>query len=199
MNHKIFFCGIGSLGSWLFRALIFREELREHRFVVIDCDRIEDRNVGNQVYTVGQVGLYKTQGITQLLIDWGLRDILSRVEFLTGFLDKHFSIPFDIGLIIDCFDNYESRLILQEFGEKYNIPVIHCGFAVVDGKPMARLAVDDVTDFKGAAGQDVCDLKSFSGFFQGVGAVFADTVVKYLETREPFYLTVGYNLLVKDF
>jgi len=199
MIQKIFIGGIGSLGSWLFRALIFREELKDYGFLVADYDRVEERNVGNQIYTIGQVGMYKTQAMAQTLIDLDMRNVLSRIEFLTGRIDRHFNLPSDICLVVDCFDSYESRKDLSSLAESAGTDVIHCGFGMVGGKPIAKITVNDLSDFRSGNEEDVCDLKEFSGFFQGVGAIFANCVVDFIvKGKWRKDLTVGYNLQVKN-
>ncbi len=197
--NRIFLGGIGSLGSWLLRALIFRDELKDIGLTVMDYDKVEKRNIGNQVYTIGQVGMYKTQAMAQSLLDWDMRHVFDRIEFLTGRADSHLQINDETKLIIDCFDNFESRLVLQAIGDRENIPVLHFGFSLVTGKPIARGTINDLSDFKSAGDQDdVCDLKEFSGFFQGVGAIFANAAIDYLIHRRPFNLVVGFDLSVKN-
>ncbi len=196
---RIFLGGIGSLGSWLLRALIFRDELENIGLTVMDYDKVEKRNIGNQIYTVGQVGMYKTQAMAQSLLDWDMRHVFNRIEFLTGRADSHLQMSDETKLIIDCFDNFESRLVLQDIGDDKSIPVLHFGFSLVSDRPIARGTVNDLSDFESAGGQsDVCDLKEFSGFFQGVGAIFANATVDYLIHGRPFNLVIGFDLSVKN-
>src|SRR5215470_15175861 len=104
---KILFCGGGALGS---HALFLARDL-QHELAVIDFDRVETKNLASQWFVKQMIGKNKATALkTQLLnfYDVKLQDYTVKLTALN--LE---AILGEVGLVVECFDNAESRLLVQ--------------------------------------------------------------------------------------
>jgi molybdopterin/thiamine biosynthesis adenylyltransferase len=123
---RIVFCGVGALGS--IAATLCRN--LEASFALIDFDRVESKNVLAQAYVKQSIGKNKAEALKLQLFNFygvkseafGVRVTAENVEALCGGAD----------LIVDCFDNAKSRLMLSEFARRANKPLLH-GAISADG------------------------------------------------------------------
>src|SRR6476660_4483202 len=120
---KILFCGGGALGS---HALFMARDL-DHDLAVIDFDRVETRNLASQWFVKQMVGKNKATALrTQLLnfYDVKLQDYSVRLTTLNAD-----AILGAADLLVDCFDNAESRQLIQGFARARPKPCVHAGLA----------------------------------------------------------------------
>src|SRR5215470_13889164 len=106
---KILFCGGGALGS---HALFLARDL-QHELAVIDFDRVETKNLASQWFVKQMVGKNKATALKMQLLnfyDVKLQDYTRRLRAL----DVHTRLE-DVGLVVDCFDNAESRREDQKY------------------------------------------------------------------------------------
>jgi len=115
-------CGVGALGSNLADNLA-RQGFRNLR--VIDRDRVEEHNVNTQLYGASDVGAWKTEVLRNQLF----RSVEIEVESIAKTLDDRSARKLLKGadLVIDTFDNSDSRRILQQQCRDSNIECLHVG------------------------------------------------------------------------
>src|SRR6516225_1303020 len=103
---KILFCGGGALGS---HGLFLGRDL-QHELAVIDFDRVETKNLASQWFVKQMIGKNKATALKMQLLnfygvaaqDFTVKLTAVNVETLLG----------PAGLVVDCFDNAESRRIV---------------------------------------------------------------------------------------
>ena len=108
-NFRILICGAGALGSNLAENL-FRQGA--NNLVIVDDDRVEEHNLGTQVYHYHDVGAKKADALQQFLYSVMQEDVDvvgKRLE--KGNVKK---LLRDIDLVVDTFDNNESRQLVQD-------------------------------------------------------------------------------------
>jgi molybdopterin/thiamine biosynthesis adenylyltransferase len=174
--------GAGALGSHL--ILLLRNEAV---MKVIDYDRVEQKNVLAQFHGKPSVGKSKTQSLQQgmqFLFGVKLTTIPHRltsenVKELLGGSD----------LVVDCLDNAESRIVVQEFVRKANIPCLH-GAMAADGV-FGRVVWDAnfVIDSEGIAGAPTCENGEHLPFIGIVSALLARAAQEFLKTGKK----IGYE------
>jgi hypothetical protein len=120
---RIVVCGAGALGGNLIEHLArsaFRAQL-----VVIDHDRVESANVGNQPYDLRHAGLTKVNALAQRVYDACGREI----EGIHATLSAK-SAPRllrDASLVVDALDNAASRLVVRDACANLSIAALHVG------------------------------------------------------------------------
>lgn len=119
---RLTLCGAGALGSNLADNL-GRQGFQQMR--VIDRDRVEEHNVGTQLYGESDIGAWKVEVLKQRLfratgieIDAVRKELTERTA--------HGLLP-ESGLVIDTFDNSASRRLVQEHCQSLQIPCLHVG------------------------------------------------------------------------
>src|SRR6059058_5090821 len=116
-GFKLTLCGAGALGSHLADNLA-RQGFTQLR--VIDRDRVEEHNVGTQLYGEADVGAWKVEVLRQRLfratgveLDAVRKDLTDRNA--RGLLQG-------AGLVLDTFDNSASRRLVQEQCRALSVP-----------------------------------------------------------------------------
>lgn len=117
-------CGAGALGSHLADNLL-RQGFRKLR--VIDHDRIEEHNVGTQLYGVSEVGSKKVDVLRNRLFKATGMEIDTVPKSLTEGNAKKFLRGAD--LVLDTFDNADSRQTLQTVCRTTGQTCLHVGLA----------------------------------------------------------------------
>lgn len=123
---KILLCGGGALGSFL-SDLLARQGYWAQ--TVLDRDKVEDGNFGTQNFGKFDVGRPKA---TQIRFNAHRRYgvvIEALVKSLTKNNAKSLVKGFD--LVLDLFDNGESREVVRAVCEAGNIPCLHSGLAAM--------------------------------------------------------------------
>jgi molybdopterin/thiamine biosynthesis adenylyltransferase len=117
-DPRVTVCGGGALGSQLADNLA-RQGFRQLR--VIDRDRIEQHNVGTQLYGESDVGAWKVEVLRQRLF----RATGVEIDAIRRELDNRSarSLLQDGGLVIDTFDNSASRRLVQEYCRSLQLPL----------------------------------------------------------------------------
>lgn len=116
--------GVGSLGSWL-TDLLVRQGY--YKIKVVDMDRVEGKNYGTQNY--GSKDLGKMKAIATA------NNIYMRLGNQVDHFDRKVTkdnvnkLIEGYDLVIDCFDNVESRLILKNACKAKNMACLHVGMS----------------------------------------------------------------------
>ena len=175
-------CGAGAVGSNLVDSLI-RQGFQ--RLTVIDFDRIEAHNVGTQTYTQSDVGVFKVDVIQAEVfrtVDVEIKAVRQRLternvaKYLRG-----------ADLVVDGFDNHESRALVTEHCRANHIPCVHVGlsadYAEVLWNENYRVPHDVEQE-----GADVCDYPLARNLIQFAVALAGEAVVRFvLEGRRQDY------------
>ncbi|WP_163996059.1 HesA/MoeB/ThiF family protein [Pyxidicoccus caerfyrddinensis] len=148
---RILFCGVGAIGS---SAAVLCRNL-EAQLAFIDFDRVESKNLLAQAYVKPSVGKNKAEALKLQLLNlhgvkaesFGVRLTRDNVEALCGGGD----------LLVDCFDNRDSRLLLSEYARKAGKPLVH-GAVSADGTfGLVRWDERFTPDAEDTAGQATCE------------------------------------------
>lgn len=117
--------GSGALGSWLL-DLLARQGYT--RLTVLDFDRVERKNFGTQNFGKADIGRMKaTIAANNLVVRLGVQCKAIAEKLTASNARKILNDGF--GLVIDAFDNHESREIVKETCVKLGVPCLHCGMS----------------------------------------------------------------------
>lgn len=181
---KIAICGAGALGSNLACHLV-RQGVTQ--LTVIDKDRVEEQNIGTQVYSLDDVGALKAEILRNLIY----REVAEEISAIGQELTEKNASKLLKGhdLIIDVFDNSVSRRCLYETSSNLNIPCLHAG---VNGD-YGEIRWNEVYRVPSDAGDDICDYPLARNLILLVTSVTAETIVRYIIKKERlnFSITLG--------
>jgi len=174
---RILVCGGGALGS---HALFMARDL-EHELAVVDFDRVETKNLGSQWFVKQMVGKNKATALkTQLLNfydvklqDYPIKLTSLNVETLLGQAE----------LVLDCFDNAESRRLVQDFVRARDKPCLHAGLAALGEFGVVRWDEHFVVDEETVAGQATCEGRGFLPLILRVSSALVASVQFFLTEK----------------
>lgn len=115
-------CGVGALGSHLADNLA-RQGFKRLR--VIDRDRVEEHNVSTQLYGASEIGAWKVEALRNRLFRAVEVEIEVHSKELTDRTAKALLNGSDV--VIDTFDNSQSRRLVQERCRAAKLPCLHVG------------------------------------------------------------------------
>jgi len=185
---KIGIFGIGAIGSHLAMNLAIAD--KDLTIVIVDFDVIEDRNIGVHAYLSDQVGMMKTIALSFLLQMFGRDVVCSTYEYKTGDLAS------DYDLVIDCFDNFESRNMLADEAKQKKIPCLHIAFS--QQKTFIVHWDERYDKMDKAYPADVCDMPGARGFITMVTGIASSVVLYWLKTGEKIGFFGNEFRLVKE-
>ena len=115
-------CGAGALGSQMVDNLV-RHGAR--CLTVIDRDRVEEHNIGTQVYDQNEIGARKAE----ILQARCFRSTGVEIEAVAKELNEHNVAKLLRGcdLVFDTFDNSASRRLVTEHCQANSLPCLHLG------------------------------------------------------------------------
>ncbi len=119
---NIVLCGGGAIGSLLADNLV-RQGIRQ--LTVIDDDRIEQHNVGTQLFAQSDVGGFKAEVLKTLCF----RAAGVEISAIAKRLEERTIQKFLRGaqLVVDAFDNSASRRLVAEHCAAHNLACLHLG------------------------------------------------------------------------
>jgi molybdopterin/thiamine biosynthesis adenylyltransferase len=122
-------CGAGAVGSHLVDNLA-RQGLR--RLTVIDSDRVKARNVGTQIYAQSDAGAFKVELLqAEVFRAVGVEIVAVRKRLSAQNVRRLLD---GADLVIDGFDNHESRLVVAEHCRTVRISCLHVGLSADYGE-----------------------------------------------------------------
>ncbi|RKH67709.1 HesA/MoeB/ThiF family protein [Corallococcus llansteffanensis] len=148
---RIVFCGVGAIGSTA--AMLCRN--LDATLVFVDFDRVESKNLLSQAYVKPSVGKNKAEALKLQLHNlhgvkaeaFGVRLTRDNVEALCKGAD----------LLVDAFDNQDSRQLLSDHARKAGTPLVH-GAVSADGTfGLVRWDERFVPDAEDTQGQATCE------------------------------------------
>ncbi len=169
-EQRLTLCGAGALGSHLADNLA-RQGFRHLR--VIDRDRVEEHNVGTQLYGESDVGAWKVEVLRQRLF----RATGVEIEALRKELDGRTAATLlrEGGLVLDTFDNSASRRLVQEQSRALGIPCLHAGLYSDYGE----VIWDERYRVPGDVAGDVCEYPLARNLILLVVAVASEVVIRF--------------------
>jgi molybdopterin/thiamine biosynthesis adenylyltransferase len=164
-------CGAGALGSHLADNLA-RQGFARLR--VIDRDRVEEHNVGTQLYGESEVGAWKVEVLRNRLFRAAGVEIEAVARELTARNAR--SLLRGPGVLVDTFDNSASRRLVQEQARALGAPCLHVGLFA----DYAEVIWDEQYRVPGDAGGDVCDYPLARNLVLLAVAVASETLIRFV-------------------
>ena len=159
-NATVAICGLGGLGSNIAIALA---RAGIGRLILIDFDRVDITNLNRQQYKAYQIGMYKTEALSE-----NLKEIAPYVELETHTLrideDNAVKLLQDADIICEAFDNPECKAmltneVLEKITDKYFIAA--SGMAGLGSAN--KIKTRKLTDKFYICGDEVSDVKDGMG------------------------------------
>jgi molybdopterin/thiamine biosynthesis adenylyltransferase len=174
---KILFCGGGALGS---HALFLARDL-DHELAVVDFDHVETKNLASQWFVKQMVGKPKATALKmQLLNFYGvkLKDYAIRLTSLNAD-----TILGSADLVIECFDNAESRRLVQDYVRSNQQPCLHAGLAANGEFGVVRWDKDFQVEEEDVPGQATCEGRGFLPLILRVSSSLVASIQFFLDAE----------------
>lgn len=132
LQSKVVIVGGGALGS---RSAELLARAGIGNIIIIDRDRIELSNLQRQaLYTEEDIGKAKA-----IVIEERLKKINSSIQ-IRGIAESLADVNVDLlesDLVLDCTDNFEARLLINEYCKKKRMPWVYCAAIKTSGAVMS--------------------------------------------------------------
>jgi molybdopterin-synthase adenylyltransferase len=174
-STRITICGAGALGSNLADTLARQGALKLR---AIDHDRVEEHNIGTQLYTQSDVGAWKAEALRkQLFRATGIEIDAVRKELTEA---NARALLKESDLIIDCFDNSSARTLVQDFSRAHTIPTLHIGLHT----DYCEVIWDELYRIPSDVAGDVCEYPLARNIVQLAVVIASETIMRFLECGE---------------
>jgi molybdopterin/thiamine biosynthesis adenylyltransferase len=174
----ILFCGAGALGS---TAVTLCRTLPA-KLSIVDFDRVESKNLLSQAFTRQAVGKNKAEALKlQLRTFYGV-DATAYPVRLTA--DNVATVAAGADLLVDCFDNAASRLVVRSYAVAAGVPSVHAGLAADGTFGLVRWGERFVPDDADEPGQATCVDGEHLPFIGLVAARLATVVARFVRAGE---------------
>jgi len=192
-HHHVAVFGLGTIGANVAKNLILADERLD--LIVIDSDKVEERNLFTQPYSRTHLGQPKTDAFLAMIYEV-LGHFPERLATLNRRVDEKFSGAREATLLIDAFDNFKSRDLVHGLAIKSRVPVVHLGFSP---DFIATILWNDkyVPNQAGIEGRDVCEVRETSWWLQGVVAIMTKNVLDYLQNKKTASQLIDKNFQIK--
>lgn len=176
-NTKITICGSGTLGANLAENLA-RIDFKV--LTVIDKDIVENKNLINQPYFTYDIGKPKVKAISDLIFSSSSIQINKIYKELTR--GNALQLLKGAHLVIDMFDNIESREIVLEICRQNNVPCLHAG---ISNDGYGEVIWNEHYKLpKKNEGEDPCDTSPNRDLSLMVIAITTEVIIAYLNKGE---------------
>ena len=180
-------CGAGAIGSNLVNNMV-RQGFE--KITVIDFDRIEDHNLHTQVWGRRHCGQLKAGMLKNIMHE----TVGARIEAVTKKLEKGNCkklLPKG-SVVIDGFDNAESRNLVADYCRDNGIECLHSGLY----QDCAEVTWNERYILPGdPKGGDVCEYPLARNVIMLAVAVTTDVIIRYLDEG----VKENYTITLKDF
>jgi molybdopterin/thiamine biosynthesis adenylyltransferase len=179
-------CGAGALGSLLADNLA-RQGFRQWK--VIDRDRVEEHNVGTQLYGEAEIGVLKVEALRNR--------IFRAVGVEIGVVSKELSERNARGLlkgsalVLDTFDNSASRGLVQQHCRALGIICLHVGLFADYAEAIWDEAYRVPSDVAG----DVCEYPLARNLVLIAVSVASELVIRHVLEGS----RTGWSITLRDF
>ncbi len=174
---KIVFCGGGALGS---HTLFLARDL-DHELAMIDFDRVETKNLASQWFVKQMVGKNKATALKMQLLNFYDKKVQDFTVKLTSLNAE--ALLGSADLVVECFDNAESRRIVQDFARSRQKPCVHAGLAANGEFGVVRWDRHFAIDEEGAPGQATCEGRGFLPLILRVSSSLAASIQFFLADK----------------
>jgi molybdopterin/thiamine biosynthesis adenylyltransferase len=183
---SITICGAGALGSLLADNLA-RQGFRLAK--VIDRDRVDQHNVGTQLYSEAEVGAWKVEALRGRLF----RTVGLEVEAVAKEMTERNvrSLLKGAGLVVEAFDNSASRQLVQTHCRAEAIPCLHAGLFA----DYAEVIWDEHYRVPRDVAGDVCDYPLARNLVLLAVAVASEALFRYILDGSK----TGLSVTLRDF
>lgn len=189
-NKTLVICGAGALGSNLV-DMLSRQGVSSIR--VIDMDRVDEHNVNTQVYGDQDVGAMKVNALrNRIFRDTGVAIDVFEKELKSGNAKKALK---NANLVIDAFDNKESRQILHDYCSEKNVPCLHAGMFESYGEVVWNDCYQ-VPKNAEDGDQDVCDYPLSRSLVMMVVTILTEEILDFCLSDNP--RKKSWSLTLKD-
>jgi molybdopterin/thiamine biosynthesis adenylyltransferase len=168
---RITLCGAGALGSNLADNLT-RQGVANLR--VIDHDRVEEHNIGTQIYGESEIGVWKTEALRNRLFRSAGMEIDAIRKQLTA--DNARTLLKDTDLVIDTFDNAQSRRLVQDQCRRQGTACLHVGLSA----DYCEIIWDEHYRVPSDTAADVCDYPLARNLVLLATAIASETIMAYV-------------------
>ncbi len=119
-NASVFVGGVGGLGSTVCEILV---RCGIGKLYIADSDLVDETNINRQfLYTQDDIGKPKN-----VIAKAKLESIGTNCDIQTfGLVDSRFELPL-VDIVVDCFDNKDSKYILSNLAYEKGIYFVHAG------------------------------------------------------------------------
>ena len=180
-------CGAGALGSNLADTLT-RQGFGSLK--VIDKDRVETHNINTQVYSESDVGALKVDALKNKIF----QNVGFEIEAVNKELNEgnYKKLLKDASLIVDCFDNSESRELVQQYCRLKHVSCLHMGLFEGYGE----VIWDEHYKVPKNPGEgDICDYPLARNLVTLVVSIAAEVIANYPHSKER---EKGWTVTLKD-
>ncbi|MBD2451204.1 ThiF family adenylyltransferase [Nostoc sp. FACHB-152] len=180
-NYPVTICGAGALGANIAENLA---RSGFEKLIVIDRDRIEERNLSTQPYYRSDVGAFKAKILANNLY----RAVGTKVDAQTKELTSANTTQLlkDSQLIVDVFDNSVARQAVKDYADQFRIPCVHAGLAA----DYAEVIWNDVYRVPSEVNDDVCDYPLARNLVMLTVAVTCEAIVSFMTTAQQHNYTI---------
>lgn len=177
-------CGAGALGANI------TENLARSGFgklVVIDRDRIEERNLSTQPFYKTDVGAYKAKILINSLYRALGTTIDGRAKELTA--TNAPQLLQNTGIVIDTFDNSLSRQTVKDYCNNAQLPCLHVGLA----SDYSEVIWNNTYRVPSAVNDDVCDYPLARNLVMLTVSVACEVLINFIAfgQQQSFTITLG--------
>lgn len=176
--ERVLICGVGAVGSTA--ATLCRNLPVELAFV--DFDRVEGKNLLSQAFVKPSIGKNKAQALaTQLRNFYGVKAVPFGVRLTPANVDE---LCGTAALLVDCFDNIESRLLISGWAREHQVPLVHAALSADGSFGIVRWDRRFTPDAEDEEGQATCEGGEHLPFIGALASTLALTIQDWLETGE---------------
>ncbi|HZA13528.1 MAG TPA: ThiF family adenylyltransferase [Myxococcaceae bacterium] len=172
---RILFCGVGALGSTA--AMLCRNV--DATLAFVDFDRVESKNVLAQAYVKQSIGRNKAEALKlQLHNFFGIKAEAFGVRLRADNVD---ALCREMDLLVDCFDNRQSREVLSRYARESGKALVHAGISGDGTFGLVRWDERFQPDAEDTAGQATCEGGEHLPFIGQVAAALARIIQDFVE------------------
>jgi molybdopterin/thiamine biosynthesis adenylyltransferase len=183
-------CGLGAIGSNL-AVLLARSGVSQ--LTLIDFDRVEESNIGTQAYSLEDVGTLKAEALSAMFYrECGLTDGLGHfVRRLESANIKKAQLN-TTHLVVDCFDNRDSRLLLKVYCQERHLACLHVGLDTEYGEIRWNESYIVPNDRKPDSNDNPCDMPIARSLIHLTVGVAGESIIRFLTqgVKESYSLTL---------
>lgn len=131
LNAKVLVCGTGGLGSTVIANLA---SLGVGNLGIVDNDILELSNLNRQyIHNLSSIGSAKTESVQKWIENYN-KDIKVTPYKVRLEENNYETIVKDYDIIVDCFDSFRSKFLLNDIAIKTYKPLIHGGVTEFRGQ-----------------------------------------------------------------